>query len=186
MTSEPSSKRRGLIQIFTGDGKGKTSAAVGSAVRAAGAGLRVAIVSFDKGGEHYSERKALKRFAGLVDQFPTGLDRFAPETEKFRFGVEDPDREEARRGLAIVRKLFERNEHDLIVLDEINTTTQLGMLEERVVIELLASKPRNTEIILTGRDCPDAYKEIADLVSEIRDVKHYFRNGMGAREGFDY
>jgi cob(I)alamin adenosyltransferase len=186
MTSEPSSKRRGLIQIFTGDGKGKTSAAVGSAVRAAGAGLRVAIVSFDKGGEHYFERKALTRLSESIDQFPTGCARFNEDARTFRLGVEAPDREEARRGLAIVRELFERNEHDLVILDEINTTTHLGMLEERVVIELLASKPRNTEIILTGRDCPDAYKEIADLVSEIRDVKHYFRNGMGAREGFDF
>jgi cob(I)alamin adenosyltransferase len=186
MISEPSSKRRGLIQIFTGPGKGKTSAAVGSAVRAAGAGLRVAIVSFDKGGEHYSERKALVRFADLIDQFHTGLDRFVPETDEFRFGVEDPDREEARRGLAIVRELFERNEHDLLVLDEINTTIHLGMLDEREAAELLLSKPESLEIILTGRNCPDAYKEIADLVSEIRDVKHYLRNGIGAREGFDY
>jgi cob(I)alamin adenosyltransferase len=178
--------KRGMIQIFTGPGKGKTSAGIGSAVRAAGAGLRVAIVSFDKGGEHYSERAALERLSDHIDQFPTGRPRFNEETRTFRFGVEEPDRAEANRGLKIVRDLFERHEHDLVILDEINTTTHLGMVEAASVVELLSSKPRNMEVILTGRDCPEAYKEIADLVSEIRDVEHYIRRGVGAREGFDY
>jgi len=178
--------KRGMIQIFTGPGKGKTSAGIGSAVRAIGAGLRVAIVSFDKGGDHYSERKTLDRLAEHVDQFPTGLDRFNPETRTFRFGVEDQDVAEAARGLSIIRDLFERGEHDLVILDEINTTTHLGMVEAASVVELLLSKPRNMEIIMTGRNAPDAYKEIADLVSEIRDEKHYMKKGIGAREGFDY
>lgn len=177
---------KGLIQIFTGPGKGKTSAGIGSAVRAAGAGLRVAIVSFDKGGDHYSERKALERLSDRIDQYPTGCRRFNEETRTFRFGVEDLDVTEAARGLAIVRELFERDEHDLVILDEINTTTDLGMVETTVVIELLTSKPRNMEVIMTGRNAPDAYKEIADLVSEIRDEKHYMKKGIGAREGFDY
>lgn len=177
---------RGLIQIFTGPGKGKTSAAVGSMIRAAGAGLRVAIVSFDKGGDHYSERKTLERLSESIDQFPTGLERFNPETRKFRFGIEDPDREEAKRGLGIVRELFDRNEHQLIVLDEINTTTHLGMLDIDDVLDIIRSKPEEMEIIMTGRDCPQAYKKIADLVSEICDEKHYMTKGVPAREGFDY
>jgi cob(I)alamin adenosyltransferase len=114
------------------------------------------------------------------------LDRFNPETRTFRFGVEDQDREEAGRGLMIVRDLFAQNEHQLIILDEINTTTDLGMVEAEEVIGLIRSKPDGVEIIMTGRNCPDAYKEIADLVSEIRDEKHYLRDGIPAREGFDY
>jgi cob(I)alamin adenosyltransferase len=180
------SKSKGLIQIFTGNGKGKTSAAVGSAIRAAGAGLKVAIVSFDKGGDHYSERKTLERLSESIDQFPTGMERFNPETRKFRLGVEDSDCEEAKRGLGIVRELFDRNEHQLIVLDEINTTTHLGMLVVEEVLDVIRSKPADMEIIMTGRDCPQAYKEIADLVSEICDEKHYMAKGVPAREGFDY
>ena len=159
---------------------------MGSAIRAAGAGFRVAIVSFDKGGDHYSERKTFERLSDAIDQYPTGLDRFNTETRTFRFGVEDADRTEAQRGLLILRELFERNEHQLIILDEINTTTHLGMLDADDVLRLIQSKPEGVELIMTGRNCPDAYKEIADLVSEIRDVEHYIRKGVGARGGFDY
>lgn len=177
---------RGLIQIYTGDGKGKTSAAIGSAVRAAGAGLHVAIVSFDKGGEHYSERRALERLSDCIDQFPTGLDRFNEGKKEFRFGVIKADQEEARRGLELVRNLFQRAEHDLMILDEINTTVHLGMLEEQEVLDVLSSKPDRMELILTGRNCPESFNRIADLVSEIRDVKHYLKRGVQVRKGFDY
>lgn len=180
-----SNERRGMIQVITGNGKGKTSIANGSAIRAVGAGLRVAIVSFDKGGDFYSERKALESIDG-IDLFSTGCIRFNTETRTFRFGVEDQDRQEAERGLTIVRELFRQNEHDLLVLDEINTTTHLGMLHEADVVNLIASKPDSMEIIMTGRNCPEAYIEIADLVSEVCDRKHYIRAGISARKGFDY
>ncbi len=181
------SSPRGLIQVYTGDGKGKTTAALGLAVRAAGAGLKVAIVYFDKGGTHYSERTALTdRFKGAIDFWATGLDRIDPKTGKFRFGVTPEDKAEAERGLCIARHLLAKPQYDLVVLDEINTTVSLGMLNEEAVAELVKTKPRETEVVMTGRHCPEMFMDMADLVSEVRPVKHYFEEGVAARRGFDY
>ncbi|HWQ99470.1 MAG TPA: cob(I)yrinic acid a,c-diamide adenosyltransferase [Candidatus Methylomirabilis sp.] len=180
-------KSKGLIQIFTGNGKGKTTAALGTAIRAAGKRIRVAIVSFDKGGTHYSERPVIaSKFAGEIDSFPTGLDRIDPKTDTFRFGVTNEDRAEAERGLAIVRDLLSRREHQLVVLDEINSTVSLGMLDEEGVLAVIRSKPDDVELILTGRDAPASFREMADLVTEMTLVKHYFYHGVPAREGLDY
>ncbi|HEU0050845.1 MAG TPA: cob(I)yrinic acid a,c-diamide adenosyltransferase [Patescibacteria group bacterium] len=176
----------GLIQLFTGNGKGKTTAALGTALRAAANGKRVAILFFDKGGDsHYSERMLLKKIPG-IDIFPTGLDRIDPVTKKFRFGVSDADRTEGNRGLLILASLFEQRLHDLIVLDEINSSTSLGMVDEHDVLNLLAQRPPHIELILTGRNAPKSFIDAADLVSDIQLVKHYFYRGIPAREGLDY
>lgn len=179
-------KSSGLIQVYTGDGKGKTTAALGMAVRAVGAGKRVAIVYFDKGGAHYAERKVLaERFNDAIDFFGTGLDRIDVTTGRFRFGVTDDDKAEAASGLEIVTALFSEANHDLVILDEINSTVSLGMLEEDAVLAVLAGKPEDTEVVLTGRKAPDSFRELADLVSEMTLVDHYFYRGVPAREGFD-
>lgn len=179
-------KSTGLIQVFTGNGKGKTTAALGTAIRAVGAGMKVAIVVFDKGGSHYSERLVAEKFDGQLTFFPTGMDRIDPKTNKFRFGVTDEDRGEAERGLQIVRDLLSRHEHQLVVLDEINSTVSLGMLDESAVRDVITSKPDDVELILTGRNCPESFKDLADLVTEMNLVKHYFYHGVPAREGLDY
>jgi len=177
----------GLIQCFTGDGKGKTSAAIGTALRALARGWRVAIVAFDKGGTHYSERVAFReRFPDLLDFYPTGLDRIDPETGEFRFGVRLEDCDEATRGLAIVRDLFARNVHRLVILDEIASTVALGMVGEKAVLDLLAAKPPETEVIITGRHATPGLAAASDLVTEMQNVKHYFERGIEAREGLDY
>lgn len=178
---------KGLVQVFTGDGKGKTTAALGTAIRAIAKGWKVAFVYFDKGGSHYSEREFLvSHFSYLASVFPTGLDRIDAQTGKFRFGVTDEDRKEAERGLKIVEDLFQKGEHRVIVLDELNSTVDLGMLDLERVISVLKTKPSNVELILTGRNCPDEIKELADLVSEVKMVKHYFYQGVQAREGLDF
>ena len=179
-------KSKGLTQLFTGNGKGKTTAALGTAIRAAAKGWKVAIVYFDKGGEHYSERSIVAERFPEIDLFATGLDRIDPKTNKFRFGVTDEDKAEAERGLEIVRDLFTNNQHQLVVLDEINTTTSLGMLDESSVLKVLKSKPEDMELIMTGRNCPGSFKETADLVSDVNLVKHYFYHGVPAREGLDF
>lgn len=177
----------GLIQIFTGDGKGKTTAALGTALRAAAKGKRVAIVSFDKGGEaHYSERDLVRERIKEIELFPTGLDRIDPVTNVFRFGVTEEDKREGERGLGIVDRLFTDALHDLIVLDEINSSTALGIIDERAVLELIEKKPPMTELILTGRNAPPSFIERADLVTEMKLVNHYFYRGVAAREGLDY
>jgi cob(I)alamin adenosyltransferase len=180
-------KSVGLIQVYTGDGKGKTTAALGMGVRAVGKGMRVAIVYFDKGGEHYSERAVLARkFAGEIDFWASGLDRIDPKTGRFRFGVTPEDKAEAGRGLGIVRELFAAGCHDLVILDEINTTVSLGMLDESAARAVIATKPAGVELVLTGRNAPDSFREMADLVSEVTLVNHYFYRGVPAREGLDY
>jgi len=180
-------ENRGLVQVYTGDGKGKTTAALGLAVRAAGAGLRPAIVYFDKGGSHYYERHLLSlRLAGVIDFFVTGRPRFDPVKRVFRFGVTPGDLDEARRGLDLARGLLAGRRYDLVVLDEIVTSIRTGLLPEGEVIELIRRKAPETEVVLTGRGCPPALLDAADLVSEIRDVKHYLRAGVPAREGLDY
>lgn len=176
----------GMIQCYTGDGKGKTTAALGLAVRALARGKKVAMVYFDKGGDHYAERDILKQRFPEVDLFVTGLDRMNLETGTFRFGVTDEDRREGERGLEIVRQLFREAEHDLVVLDEINISTHLGLLTESDVLAILRVKPAQTEVVLTGRNAPPSFIELADLVSEVKMNKHYIQQGIKARDGLDY
>jgi len=177
----------GLIQLFTGDGKGKTCAALGVVLRACAIGKRVAIVAFDKGGEtHYSERTVIRERLPDVELFVTGRDRIDPATVAFDFGVTDQDRLEGERALAVVRRLFSDAKHDLIVLDEINSSTALGIIKEQDVLSLLDQKPLAVELILTGRNAPPSFLERADLVTEMKKVKHYFDRGCAARQGLDF
>ena len=177
-----------MLQIYTGNGKGKTTAALGLAVRAVGAGKRVGIVYFDKGGEaHYSERAVLReRFAGEITIVPTGLDRIDPVTNEFRFGVTEVDKQEARRGLEKAREWILSAQFDLIILDEINSTTALWMLAVEEVLEVVRMRPKELELVLTGRDAPEAFTEIADLITDMTLVKHYFYDSVPARAGFDF
>jgi len=174
----------GLVQLFTGNGKGKTTAAIGEAVRAAGAGKKVGIVFFDKGGNtHYSERTILNRVG--IAYVATGRDRIDPVTNRFDFSIQQIDRDEAARGLEEVRKMFAEG-YDLVVLDEVNSTTNLKMISVESVLSVLDEKPDRTEVVLTGRNAPDAYVDRAHLVTEMRLRKHYFYSGVQAREGIDY
>lgn len=177
----------GLIQLFTGNGKGKTTASLGEAIRAAGAGKKVGIVYFDKGGTtHYNERKMLDElFKGKIDYIATGRDRIDPVTGRFDFSVTDVDREEAKQGLAAVRQFFQRGYH-VVIMDEINSTTDLGMVKVEDVLTLLNEKPEKTELVMTGRNAPEAFLDRADLVTEMKLRKHYFYSGVKAREGLDF
>ncbi|MFC1702901.1 cob(I)yrinic acid a,c-diamide adenosyltransferase [Patescibacteria group bacterium] len=177
----------GKIHIYTGDGKGKTTAALGLAVRAVGAGKRVAIVYFDKGGDHYSERDVLDdRFGDMIDWYATGLDRIDPETGEFRYGVTEQDAKEAERGVELARELVESENYDVVILDEINTTVRLSMASEQDVLDILDAKPPHVELVLTGRDAPESFRKVADLVSEIKAEKHYFEEKVLAKEGVDF
>lgn len=186
-------KKWGFIHIITGDGKGKTTSSIGTAIRALAAGKKVAIVFFDKGGEHYSERTffdwlKMQHFpsGGKIDYFATGLDRIDPKNGRFRFGVTNDDKTEGSRGLSIARKCATNGAYDLVILDEINSSTDLGIIGEMDVLEILGTKNVATEIILTGRNAPRSFIDQADLVSEVKLHKHYFYHGVKAREGIDY
>lgn len=176
-----------MIQIYTGDGKGKTTASMGLVLRAVGAGMKVAVIAFDKGGEtHYSERKTFAERFPEVDFHVTGLDRIDPQSGRFRFGVTEDDKREGERGLGILKELLEANKHNLIILDEINSSTNLGIIDEQIVLELLKQKHETIELVLTGRNAPTSFIELADLVTEMKMRKHYFYHGTKAREGLDY
>lgn len=184
----------GLIQVVTGDGKGKTTSAIGSVVRTIGAGKRAAMIYFDKGGEHYMERKVFDALAaagherglGRVEWFAFGRDRIDPQTGRFDFSVTDEDRAFGAAALAKARELFQSDRCDLLVLDEVNSSCALGFVDEREVLDLLEEKPERLELILTGRNAPESFKEKAHLVSEVVLRKHYFYSGVKARKGLDY
>jgi cob(I)alamin adenosyltransferase len=174
----------GKVQIYTGKGKGKTTAALGTGLRAHAQEKKVAFVYFDKGGEHYSEEAILEKLG--VEYYRTGLDRIDPVTGKFRFGVTPEDKAEGKRGMEKAKELIARGDLDVLVLDEICISTTLGILDEQEALELIKSKPKKLELILTGRDAPKSFEEVADLVSSMEIKKHYFYEGEPAREGLDY
>ena len=177
----------GQIHIYTGGGKGKTTAALGLAVRASGHGKRVAIIYFDKGGSFYGERRALKKYLSQsIDYFVTGRVRFDRTTRKFRFGVDEQDIAEAKRGLALAYKLASSAKYHMLVLDEINTASGLEMLTVPEVVEFMKRKPLKLELVMTGRNCPEELMAHADLVTEMTLVKHYFYKGVPARRGIEY
>lgn len=184
----------GLIQLFTGNGKGKTTAALGEVVRAVGAGKRAAVIFFDKGGAHYSERSLLDHLAvedherglGRIEWFAYGRDRIDPITGRFDFSITDEDRRLGTEGLTKARVLVESDKYDLLVLDEVNSSTDLGFLSEQDMLALLDQKPDHIELILTGRNAPQSFIDRAHLVTEMRLRKHYFYSGVKAREGLDF
>lgn len=176
----------GLVQLIYGNGKGKTTAALGAAIRCAGSGRMVRIIYFDKGGaSHYSERAILDRLPEIA-YIATGRDRIDPVTNRFDFSIQEVDKAEAARGLAAARTALTEPGSDLVILDEINSTVSLGMLAEREVLDLLACKRDDVEVILTGRNPPQSFIDAAHLVTEMRLERHYFYSGVSAREGIDY
>jgi len=172
---------RGYVQVYTGDGKGKTTAALGLALRAVGAGLRVFIAQFIKGPEYeYSEINALKNYLPMVTlkQYGRGC---------FITGNPTPeDLELAQAGLREIQTLMAAGAFDVLILDEANIATHFGLLKVEELVELIRQKPPNLEIVLTGRRAAPEIIAIADLVTEMREVKHYYHQGVTARLGIEH
>ena len=169
---------QGFVQVYTGDGKGKTTAALGLALRAAGAGLRVYFGQFIKNAD-YSEIKALARFADCITvrQFGRGcflLTEPAPE-----------DRAAARRALDAIGLALVSGDYDLVIADEANVAVALGLIEPDDLVALIDLRPEQVELVLTGRSAPDAVLTRADLVTEMRCVRHYYDRGVLARPGIE-
>ena len=179
-------KGYGLIQCIHGHGKGKTTAALGQAVRCAGAGKKALIVYFDKGGvTHYSERAIIDQI-DAIDYVATGRDRIDPVTNRFDFSITEEDKIEAARGIEVAKAALASGAYDLVVLDEINSTQNLGMLTVESVLDALSSKAEMTEVILTGRNPAHEFLDAAHLITEMRLDRHYFYSGVPEREGLDY
>jgi cob(I)alamin adenosyltransferase len=169
---------KGYVQIYTGDGKGKTTAALGSALRASGHGMRTYIGQFLK-GQQYGELDALRDHPCVtVEQY--GDPRCIRREE-----VTPEHVAQAQRGLERARAAMLSGEYDIVVLDEVNVTIWFGLLSIEDVLALLDEKPERVEVILTGRRAPQALIERADLVTEMREVKHYYTQGVAARDGIE-
>lgn len=169
----------GKVHVYTGDGKGKTTAAVGLAVRATGAGRRVYFGQFMKNGAS-GELDVLRALNERVmaEQYGTGNELAPFDTEA--------DAAAARAGLAQAREALLSKDYDVVVLDEANVADSLGYLEAGTLLELVGARPCGVELVLTGRDASDELIEAADLVTEMHEVKHYFRDGTPARRGIEF
>ena len=168
----------GYVQVYTGNGKGKTTAALGLALRAAGAGLRVFVAQFAKSGE-YSEIKALRRFDDLITVRQFGTGRFiscAPAEEDIRA---------ARQGWQELKNIIAAGAYDVVVLDELNMAIFYKLISPDELIEVIESRPVHVELIITGRNAHEKILARADLVTEMREVKHYYTAGVQARDGIE-
>jgi len=169
---------RGYIQVYTGNGKGKTTAAIGLAIRAAGAGLKVFIAQFIKMGD-YSEIKALRRFSDLITVEQFGLGRFTD-------GKPLPeDIAAAQKGLKRIKSIMASEAYKVIILEEANVAAKFGLIREQDLLGLIINKPFDTELVITGRHASSRVIENADLVTEMMPIKHYFEKGVPARMGIE-
>ena len=177
-SSEPFTK--GLVQVFTGDGKGKTTAALGTVIRALGHGLRIYIVFFMKGKYPYGEFSTLADLPN-VDVASFGLRCF---TDPAYVNLEEV--KEAELALSAADEAMKSGKYDLVVLDEVNVAVACKLVEVDKVVRLVEDKPRNVELILTGRNADTRIIELADLVTEMVKIKHPYDKGVLARKGIEY
>lgn len=170
---------RGCIQVYTGNGKGKTTASLGLALRAVGRGLRVCVFQFIKGGGPYGEHLIAEKLAPLFTIIQTGRPGWV--------NINDisEDRRIAQNALEQARALLSSGEYDLVILDEINGAVGFGLVDVEQVLELISLKPDHVELVLTGRNAHERIIEAADLVTEMREIKHYYKVGVPARTGIE-
>lgn len=169
---------KGFIQIYTGNGKGKTTAAFGLSLRAVGAGKKVFFAQFVK-GKIYSEIEAVQKFLPSIVVKQYGLGCFIVNAPTWQ------DIDAARKGLFEVSQIISSGEYDIVVLDEANIAIHYQLFTAVELISILRNKPKETEIIITGRYAPDELIEIADLVTEMKEIKHYYTKGIAARVGIE-
>lgn len=167
----------GKIHVYTGNGKGKTTAAFGLALRAIGAGYKVYIIQFLK-GQDYSELKSLRRLNGLT------FKRFGQKSFIIKF-PKSADIVQAKRGLAWAKKILKSKKFEVVILDEIFLAVWFKMLKVSDLVSLIKNKPKNVELILTGRKANREVIKLADYVTEMKEVKHPFRQGLKARRGIE-
>jgi cob(I)alamin adenosyltransferase len=169
-----------MIEIYTGNGKGKTTAAIGSAFRAIGHGLKVIMIQFMKGQISYGELEAARQLSNFtIEQYgrPEFVNPENPDDEDIRL---------AQDGLTRAKEVIDTHEYDMVILDEINVAVSFGLIKKEEIIELIKSTPADIELILTGRYMPEDFIQFADLVSEVREVKHHFQKGTPPKPGVEF
>jgi len=170
--------KKGYLQIYTGNGKGKTTAAIGLAVRAAGTGMHTYIGQFMK-GSHYSELNALERHKEIK------LEQYGDARCIRREEVTEQHIQQATEGLSKAMRAMESNQFDIIILDEVNVAVWFGLLSVPDVCRCIDQRPETMEMILTGRYAPQEFIQRADLVTEMKEIKHYYTQNVPAREGIE-
>ncbi len=175
-------EKKGLIQVYTGNGKGKSTAAIGQAVRAAGHGFKIGFISFFKDPDvfGYAEYKSMEKLGIQIFLFARKHPHFYKELNH------EEVREECARGLECIKGLINDGSWDMLVLDEINIALRDGFLTDEDVLSLLAAKQETLELVLTGRGIPERILERADLVSEVREIKHPYNQGTKSRKGIEF
>lgn len=172
--------RQGYVQVYTGCGKGKTTAALGLALRALGHGKRVLLIQFLKKGGHFGEIKAARRF-NRFKILQTGRSGWVSRRK-----ISREDKKLAEEGLAKAQRALKDKKYDLIILDELNPCVHFGLLRAQQVKQVLKERSANVEIVITGRYADQEILRLADLISEIKELKHYYKKGVIARKGIEY
>ncbi len=170
----------GIVQVYTGSGKGKSTAAFGLALRAIGRGLKVYIIQFIKGGFDYGELYIVDKIPNLTLK-AFGRGKFVTEKPPAKVDVQF-----AEEALALAEKIVKSGEYDIVILDEVNVALNLKLIKTERVIELIKTKPKHVELVLTGRYAPNEIIELADLVTDMRELKHPYNKGFKARKGIEY
>ena len=173
-------KFKGLIQVYTGNGKGKTTAALGLALRAAGHRFKVLVVQFLKGGIAYGELKSAKKLSPYLKIVPMGRECFVDKKSPHPI-----DRQCARRGWELAKDSVLGRKYRMVILDEVNVAVDYGLISLEELLDLMDQKPPEVELILTGRWAKPEVVRRADLVTEMREVKHYYRKGIESRVGIE-
>lgn len=181
----PSFAKRGYIQVYTGDGKGKTTASLGLTMRALGRGWNVLIILFTKGGSNYGELYSFRKLSNILSDrlkiVQAGLDRIV-----YSNNVNNGDYTEIAKGWQLAKEAAKSGQYQLIILDEANIAIELGLIDLEEMKTFLKNKPEELEVVLTGRHAHKDIVEMAHLVSEIKPVKHYWDLGVKARQGIEY
>lgn len=181
----PNWAKHGYIQVYTGDGKGKTTASLGLAMRALGRCWKVLIIMFMKGGDDYGELNSFRNLSPEIAKNLTiiqaGADRIVYQSNKT-----DADISVVKEGWELAKRVIKNDEYNLVILDEANIAIDMGFIDLDEMIDVLKNKPEEMEIVLTGRNAKQEIVDIAHLVSEIKPVKHYWNTGIAARKGIEY
>ena len=173
--------KKGLILLYTGNGKGKTTAALGQVLRAAGHGFKVAIVQFIKNMKNTGEIKAAKKiFADHLEIYPmgSGFTWDAKDTEELRLAAE--------KGWNLAREKIESGQYCMVILDELTYALNYGLLDQDEILTFLKNKPEKLHVIITGRDASDKLIDLADLVTEMKEIKHPYQKGIKATKGIEF
>lgn len=180
MESTATKAKRGLVMVITGNGKGKTTSAFGQALRALGQGYRVCMIQFMK-GRKYGEVIAAEKYLPELTLYQFGLDSFVMRNNSAQVDVDI-----AREGFEKAKEIIQNGDYDMVILDEINVAVDFNLIPEEEMLDLVKNKPPELDLILTGRYASDKLQEMADLVSEVTEIKHHYNAGIKDRAGIEY